>query len=304
MFTRIEERLTLRRLKSPKARTKQKFFGPEDGLLAASLTGSAFAYANVLTNPSVLESDFYSGWVGASGFCSLLLLVLKILLPEETRRCTSRLWGNRRLYFLTVFLVFSFSSHIFFGFWWSGIAGWTYEDLPLPGEPWDPSLEGRTALQGSLNPLHESALLQSFSPTMRPSAESRCWPQKVSLVETASLEEDEGAAAREQVRVITPESFGWVFPNYLSGDLRLSVDTLNMLWNPGRVNPIYGFIMEQTNWEAWRYPSHTPSMGGWKIFPGESVTSLWLYEITLCNEEGGRLRLVDATVKAKFDAQE
>lgn len=271
--------------------------------MAAAVGGTVLAWANFFFNDSA-ASDLFLGWLGVSGFASGLLLTIRIVHPAPLHSLVAHIWPSKPLFVLTLFLVFMFTSRLFLGFWHPGIGGWGYEDTDPPGVPANEAdLSRYSSLTGPLNLQHRAVLEGSVSGTLRVGMEPRCWEQEALVVESTTSGNSAGDVENQPiVRLATGESFGWVFPGYLSHDLALSAQTLDLLWNPGEVSPIHGLIMERANWASWRYPSHTPTVGGFVHHPGESVVGLYQYASLLCNDRSGEIRVQGVKLLGAYGA--
>lgn len=277
-----------------------KRLGPHDWAVLSCVGGFVAAYSNGLLRPAVLASETYVGWLSVSGFFTVLVVLARICLPEILRAWFAKLASVPRLYLLTLFLLFAFTSRIFFGFWFVGIGGWTFDKWEPPGVPVSEAQMNSLSDVEQFPARHLDVLATSFRPSMPPAQGERCWPTRVYLAETHSRKEPGDERALE-VRTISPESFGWVFPDYLDDDLHRSIDALELLWNPRETSYFHFLVMSSTGWEKWRYPSHTPSNSGISYFPDERVNGLFLYELELCNTAGGEVNLtavelVDAAI--------
>lgn len=275
-------------------RERNRNLGPHDWLVIACLAGTAAAFLNGLLRSEVL-SELYVGWLSVSGFFSGVVMLSRILLGEAMKTWCTKLFAVPRLYFLTMFLLFAFTSRAFLGFWFVGIGGWTYEDYVPPGKLISVIEEQSPSGHLAVDKRHEKALASAFSSNMRPGLEQRCWPTRVYLAETLA-DANQDADKTVVIRLVTPESFGFVFPDYLTGDISRLIDVLNLLWNPSEVSNLHDAVMSGTGWKYWRYPSHAPSNAGFTFYSGERVQSLWLYEMVLCNTPSGEVKSVSVEV--------
>lgn len=209
---------------------------------------------------------------------------------QPVRALGRSLFPRSRIGALAFFLTAAYFSQIFFGFWHPGIAGWTYESYSLERiEAKTEELEDTQNVPGS----HRTAIEDSFRPNLATedgqSGGGFCWDQMALVVEFSP----DGARGNQLVAptVLTAESLGFVFPQYILRRAAVEPDGLRRLVNArieGGQSPIpWDAVGDAISLPTWRYWSHTPTVGGMFDFSTVAeVTSANLYAVVSCAKDG------------------
>lgn len=240
-----------------------------------------------LANPT--QDLFLVRTVFTTGIAAVLFLGW-LFFRQPVRTLGRSLFPRGRIGALAFFLTAAYLSQIFFGFWHPGIAGWTYENYSL--ERIEAKTEGLEDTQ-NVPESHRTAIEDSFRQTFATedghSTSGFCWDQMAIVVEFFP----DGARGKQLVAptVLTAESLGFVFPQYILRRAAVEPDGLRRLVNArieGGQSPIpWDAIGDAVSLPTWRYWSHTPTVGGMFDFSTVAeVNSANLYEVISCAKDG------------------
>lgn len=240
-----------------------------------------------LANPT--QDLFLVRTVFTTGIAVALFLAW-LFLRQPVRALGRSLFPRGRIGALAFFLTAAYLSQIFFGFWHPGIAGWTYENRTLERiEAKTEELEDTQNLPGSHRTAIEDSFRQTFATEDGHSTSGFCWDQMALVVEFVP----DRTPGNQLVAptVLTAESLGFVFPQYILRRAAVEPDGLRRLVNArieGGQSPIpWDAIGDAISLPTWRYWSHTPTVGGMFDFSTVAeVTSANLYAVISCAKDG------------------
>lgn len=283
----------------------EKFFSINTGLksrhsdfvvLVLSLAGVTPAI-NLLIQMHLFDyfSEFFHRRIWLPLAVAILVGFFWLVFREKMRSAIGVLFPRTRLGALWLFLCVGYLSQLFFGFWHSGIAGWTYEAYGLERIAVEEPAADRIHDFAAYPEPHFTVLQGSFrAPTRAHDVENWegpiCWKQDAIVADV--VPRGKGAESTESL-LISPESLGFVFPSYIHrNDPQIVNQTLSALIQGKRAQIPWGQIEQNTGWIGWRYWSHTPAIAGQLDFGRiESFEGIALYRITSCITSTGALSL-------------
>lgn len=229
------------------------------------------------------SSEFFTRRTYLPAMVSIVCGIAWLIRRGRLRDFFGIVFPANRLGLLSLALTIAYLSQIFFGFWHSGIAGWTYEKYglerllvaPAPETDFDGiDLDHRTVILGSFRDNFDSSLPPEIG-------DGSCWRQEAIVAEGVAVENGDEVT---RIVLVTPESLGFVFPNYvLRRDPGKLVDILNARLEGDTIPINWRILQDRFGWNEWRYWSHTPSVGGYLDFsPFLTFTRAERYTVTSC----------------------
>lgn len=264
-----------------------------DGLIFSLIVIALLPAFNVVAQELLLASPTHGigspRTIFSTGIAAVLVIGWIFWRPK-LRALARSLYPRGRIGALSFVLVAAYLSQIFFGFWHPGVAGWTYENYGLErieakAENFEDSQNvpenHRTVIEGSFR--HDFAAQQGLSEDVF------CWDQGQIVVDFAPAD-----SYRDQLTtatVLSSDSLGFVFPDYIVRRLVLEPDGLTRLVNArirgGQIPIPWDTIGHAINLPTWHYWSHSPTIEG--MFDYSKVTtatSAQFYRVMSCVENG------------------
>jgi hypothetical protein len=228
-------------------------------------------------------SIFFSRRVWLPFLASAVIGIAWFANRQATRTVSKVLFPRNRLGLLSLILTCSYFSQVFFGFWHSGIGGWTFEDSGIQ------RIRVETPAQENLiaaNVNHIPAIAAAFRPFARSPerqftalSDSICWKQDAIIVDAILREIKKHSTFS---LLVTPESLGFVFPEYIHRNEPGVIHAILNAQLAGHRSSIWSGL-GKVSWIKWRYWSHTPAVSGYFDFSEiESFEKVWLYSVTTC----------------------
>lgn len=264
-----------------------------DALIFSLIIIALLPALNVVARELFLEEPHQGLFLVRAAFTTGIAVVLFsgwLFFRQPVRALGRSLFPRSRIGALAFFLTAAYFSQIFSGFWHPGIAGWTYESYSLERiEAKAENLEDSQNVPES----HRTAIEDSFRPNLATedgqSGGGFCWGQMALVVEFVP----DGARGNQLVAptVLTAESLGFVFPEYILRRAAVEPDGLGRLVNAridGGQSPIpWDAVGDAISLPTWRYWSHTPAVGGmFDYSAAAAVISANYYSVISCAKDG------------------